>query len=45
MILNTNVDITGGVCWVTGLSGAGKTTLAKKIYLNLKKKVLTILSY
>ena len=29
--------MTGQVIWITGLSGAGKTTLAKQLYLHLQK--------
>jgi len=26
------------IIWITGISGVGKTTLAKKLYKTLKKK-------
>ncbi len=32
--------MTGQVIWITGLSGAGKTTLAKQLYLRLQKNHL-----
>ena len=30
------------IIWITGISGVGKTTLAKKIYNTLKKKIKNI---
>ena len=30
--------MTGQVIWITGLSGAGKTTLAEELNIRLKKK-------
>jgi len=35
--ITTKID-KGCVIWITGLSGAGKTTLAKKIIINLKSR-------
>lgn len=31
----------GILFWITGLSGSGKTSLAKKIYPTIKKKIWT----
>ena len=31
--------MTGQVIWITGLSGAGKTTLAEELNIRLKKKI------
>ena len=33
-------NMTGKVIWITGLSGAGKTTLAKQLNVRLKKNHL-----
>lgn len=35
--------MTGTVYWITGLAGAGKTTLAKQLYASLRKSKETVL--
>ena len=32
-------NMTGHVIWITGLSGAGKTTLAEELNIRFKKKI------
>jgi adenylylsulfate kinase len=32
----------GKVCWITGLAGAGKTTIGKALYKKLKEKTETV---
>ena len=43
MFKNHKKKITPGVIWITGLSGSGKSTVAKIIVSKLKKKYSNIL--